>query len=92
MVKQEVFNLQGEKDRDYSKLSKTASVSKLSDAGIQDQLANIITRKNENTPDEDEKFMLFNKKIKNKLKVLKYTQEYRHFLKTQIFLQFKETV
>jgi len=48
-VKQEKY-LQGERDKDNCKLSKTASISKLSDNGIQDQLANIITRKNEITP------------------------------------------
>lgn len=84
-MKQEIFNIQGQKDKDYAKLSKTTSVSKLSDTVIQDQLANIITRKNENASVEDESFILFNKKTKNKLKLQKYKQEYRHFLKTQIF-------
>ena len=29
--------------------------------------------------------MLLNKKVKNKLKLQKYKQEYRHFMKTQVF-------
>lgn len=33
----------------------------------------------------DERLLLFNKKMKNKFKVQKYKEQYRQFLKTQMF-------
>lgn len=45
----------------------------------------MITRKNEQSGQEEEQLLLFNRRIKNKFKLQKYKQEYRHFLKTQMF-------
>lgn len=50
------------------------------DHGIKD----LITRK-ANVVGEDEKLLLFGKKMKNKFKVQKYKEQFRHFLKTQMF-------
>ena len=45
----------------------------------------VITRKNEQSGQEEEQLLLFNRRIKNKFKLQKYKQEYRHFLRTQMF-------
>lgn len=50
------------------------------DPGIKD----LITRK-ANVVGDDEKLLLFGKKMKNKFKVQKYKEQFRHFLKTQMF-------
>ena len=44
----------------------------------------LITRKTDNFSQE-EKLMLFSKKLKSKFKLQKYKQEYKQFLKTQMF-------
>lgn len=60
-------------------------MSKFGENSLQDNLGSILTRKQDVVISEDEGLMLFNKKVKNKLKLQKYKQEYRHFMKTQVF-------
>ena len=50
-----------------------------------------ITRKTNEVGDE-QRLLLFSKRPKNKLKLQKYKEEYRQFLKTQMFERAKNMV
>jgi hypothetical protein len=69
----------GEKE-DPSKMGKRTGEGKFLESYF-----GTITRKNEYVGTDDENMMLFNPKVKDKFKLQKYKQDYRHFLKSQMF-------